>query len=229
MEKWPALYHFVEISYYTLRFRRLKYLLLGTKAIEKKWATRHLYKGERERDDWDKGSDDWIKGYRDSWNHPQRSFLVGIISKFNPSSILEIGCNCGPNLYILAKKFPDAEIIGVDINLMAVQKGNEWLAHEGISNVKLVAGKADELDQFQDKSFDVVFTDAVLIYIGPDRIKEVMKEMVHIARHALILVEWHSFESKKDPHGLGAFYLGYGKRCKRAGDKVYMWIPYRLI
>ena len=117
-----------------------------------------------------------------------------------------------PNLCLLAKKLPDAEIRGIDINTIAVQKGNEWLAQEGISNVKLLAGKADELDQFQDKSFDVVFTDAVLIYIGPDKIKEIMKEAIRIARRALILVEWHCFESQKDPHGLGVFYLGCWKR-----------------
>jgi len=86
LEKMPALYHFVETSYY--RFRRLKEYLLGTKAIEKEWATRHLRKGERERDDWDKGSDDWIKGYWDSQDHPHRPFLIERISKFSPNSIL---------------------------------------------------------------------------------------------------------------------------------------------
>ncbi len=56
-----------------------------------------------------------------------------------------------------------AQIRGIDINPMAIQRGNEWLAQEGISNVRLSVGKADELEEFPDKSFDVVFTDAVLI------------------------------------------------------------------
>ena len=215
LEKMPILYLFVAkvYTYSTLRFRYLKYLLAGTKAIEKEWATRHLREDERERDDWGKGNDDWINGYRDSLDHPHRSFLIETISRFNPSSILEIGCNCGPNLYLLAKKFPDAKIIGIDINPMAVQKGNEWLVEEGISNITLLEGKADELGQFQDKSFDVVFTDAVLIYMGPDKIKEAMKEMVRIARHALIFMEWHSFEpDHTDPYGLGVFHSGNWKR-----------------
>ena len=96
---------------------------------------------------------------------------------------------------------------------MAVQKGNDWLAQEGISNVKLLEGKADELDQFQDKSFDVVFTDAVLIYIGPDKINEVIREMIRITQKALILVEWHSFEpERKDLYGLGVYHSGCWKR-----------------
>ena len=215
LEKMPVLYRFIAKGYIStaLRFRYLKYLLSGTKAIEKEWATRHLREGEKERDDRGEGSDDWIKGYRGSQNHPHRPFLVKTISKYNPSSILEIGCNCGPNLHLLAKKFPDAEITGIDINPVAVQKGNEWLAQERISNVKLLESKADELRQFQDKSFDVVFIDAVLIYIGPDKIKEVLKEIICITCRAVILMEWHSFEpERKDLYGHGVYYLGCWKR-----------------
>ena len=209
LKKWPALYRFVETSYHIFRLRHLKECLLGTKAREKEWATRHLRKG----DDWGKGSNDWIKSYCNSTDHPHRQFIIETISKYNPSNILEIGCNCGPNLYLLAKKFPDAEIIGIDINPMAVQKGNEWLAQEDISNVKLLEGKADELRQFQDKSFDIVFTDAVLIYVGPDKINEVAEEMVRITQRALILVEWNNFESQsKDLHGLGVYHYGNWKR-----------------
>ena len=131
------------------------------------------------------------------------------IFKFSPSSVLEVGCNCGPNLYILAKRFPDAEIRGIDINPMAVQKGNEWLAQEGISNVKLSVGRADDLRQFEDKSFDVVFTDAVLIYIGPDKIRKVVEEMLRVTRKVLIFLEWHSFDSKCNPLGV---YVGHWMR-----------------
>jgi ubiquinone/menaquinone biosynthesis C-methylase UbiE len=115
---------------------------------------------------------------------------------------LEIGCNCGPNLYLLARRFPDVEIVGIDINPAAVQKGNDWFTQEGIKNVKLLLGKADELGQFKDKSFDIVFTDAVLIYIGPDKIKEVIKGMLGITRKALILFEWHSFGCASHPLGV---------------------------
>jgi len=147
---------------------------------DKEWSTRHLY------------DEDWIMGYWRSRNHPHRSFLVERISKFFPNSVLEIGCTCGPNLYRIAKKFPDAEVRGIDINPMAIQKGNEWFKQEGISNVKLEVGSAQELKQFADKSFDVVFTDAVLIYISPDEIKQVVKGMLRIGR-IIVLNEWHSF------------------------------------
>ena len=201
--RWPRFYNFLEKSYSVVR--RVQRYLLGTKVDEKYWAMRHLRKG----DDWGNQDGDWVRGYWNSRNHTHRSFLMERVFKFSPSSILEIGCNCGPNLYMLAKKFPDAEIRGIDVNPMAVQKGNEWFTEEGISNVKLSLGKADDLRQFKDKSFDVVFTDAVLIYIGPDKIKKVIEEMLRVTRKALIFLEWHCFDSKCNPLGV---YVGHWMR-----------------
>jgi len=94
------------------------------------------------------------------------------------------------------KKFPEAELVGVDINIGSVENGNEWLKREDVLNIKLLVGKADDLESFSDKSFDIVLTDAVLMYIGPDKIRRVMKNMVRIARRGLIIIEWHSFDSQ---------------------------------
>jgi ubiquinone/menaquinone biosynthesis C-methylase UbiE len=214
LKRWPALYHFAEASYW--RTRGLKADLLGTKVQERYWASRHCRKGS----DWSNWNtaqyleedNEWVIGYWDSQNHPHRPFLINRISNFSSNTILEIGCNCGPNLRLLAKKFPRAVIMGIDINPLAVEKGNEWLAQEGISNVKLSVGKADELGDFQDTSFDVVFTDAVLMYIGPDKIKNVIKEMIRVTRLALILLEWHDFDSDHRDQGLGVYYRGAWRR-----------------
>jgi ubiquinone/menaquinone biosynthesis C-methylase UbiE len=149
---------------------------------DEEWATRHLREGE-----------DWIKGYWESRDHPNRAFLIGKICKHFPiHSVLEIGCASGPNLYLLAKKFPEAEIRGIDINPMAVKKGNEWFMQEDISNVKLEVGRAQELERFADKSFDLVLTDAVLIYVAPEEIKKVAENMLRISR-IIVMREWHIF------------------------------------
>lgn len=209
LKKSPLLYSLAAKTYSfgALKVRYLGERMLGTRLAEKEWSTRHLHKGS----DWRDGDNgEWIKGYWDSRYHSHRQFLLEHITKVSPvSSILEIGCNCGPNLYLLARELPAADIVGIDINPAAVQKGNEWFTEEGIKNVKLLVGKADRLEQFEDKSFDIVFTDAVLIYIGPDKIKKVIKDMLHIARKALILFEWHSFGSPAGPCGV---YMGHWTR-----------------
>ena len=167
--------------------------LFGTRLNEIIWATRPISAGK----DYQKAEDD-----------PHRKFLVEKISNFSPTCILEIGCGTGLNLYLLSKKFPDAELKGIDINSNSVGYGNTWFKQKNISNIKLSVGKADELE-FKDKSFDVVFTDAVLIYIGPDKIKKLVKEMIRVAKKVLILNEWHCFEPTSNPLGV---YVGHWAR-----------------
>lgn len=217
LKKWPALYRLVVWIYYALKPVHLMELFVGTKARENEWASRHLHKGS----DWKAAQrigddDEWVMSYWDSRDHSHRSFLVEKMSTYYPvTSILEVGCNCGPNLYLLAQKFPEAEIVGIDINPRAVQKGNELLASEGIPNIKLTCAGADELHQFKDDSFDIVFTDAVLMYIGPDKIQSVIREIYRVTRRVLILLEWHCFGTRckdKDPRGLGIYYCGNWKR-----------------
>jgi len=48
-----------------------------------------------------------------------------------------------------------------------------------------------------------------LIYIGPDKIKEVINGMLRITRKALILFEWHSFGCASHPLGV---YVGHWMR-----------------
>lgn len=215
LKKWPPLYNAALRVYYSLRPVRLMELLVGTRATEREWASRHMRKGN----DWgytrhNGNSDDWVLSYWDSQEHTHRPLLVERISSYYPfSSVLEVGCNCGPNLYLLARKFPDAMITGIDINPRAVQKGSELFTRECISNVKLLVGKADELGQFPDKSFDIVFTDATLIYIGPDKIREVISELVRIAGKGIVLLEQNCFESGNKPlSSLGISRLGVWQR-----------------
>ena len=166
--------------------------LFGTRLNEIIWSRRQISAGK-----------DYLGAEKDI----HRKFLVEKVSNFLPiHSILEIGCGTGLNLYLLHKKFPNAELRGIDINPNSVEHGNKWFKKEGISNVKLLVDKADELRQFQDKSFDIVFTDAVLIYIGPDKIKEVIAEMLRVTHKALIFGEWHCLGN---PLGI---YVGHWAR-----------------
>jgi len=212
LKRYPRFYNFIKSRYYDLRFN-LKENILGTKVQKEKWATKHIHEG-----------DEWIKQYWNLINHSHRQFLMNRLSKLYPfDSILEVGSNCGPNLFLLAKKYPHATIKGIDINPLAVQRGSEWFAKEDISNVKLLVGEASNLGQFKDKSFDIVFTDAVLIYVGKDEIRNVIKEMIRVARSYLVLVEWHYFNSRnKDPYGLGVHHYSLWKRDYKALLKQFV-------
>ncbi len=196
LKHYPSLHHFVQSSYWKLLSLRAS--ILGTKIEEKRWAKRNLNEVK--------------KGFS-NLNHPSRQLLLEKISAFQPiSDALEVGCDYGPNLYLLARQFPKSKLIGIDVNPLSIQEGNKWFTQQDISNVKLLVGKADELDQFWDKNFDIVFTDAVLIYIGPDKIKKTIEDMIRITRKALILVEWHCERQSEDSNGLGVYHFGCWKR-----------------
>lgn len=215
LRRWPWLYRLVAQTYSTFHPLHLLQLIIGTKAQEKRWASRHLYKGT----DWDdmqfpSKNDKWILGYWNTRGRRHRAFLVEIINSQYPfASVLEIGCNCGPNLYLLARKYPDAIIRGIDINAKAVQIGNQFMAQEGILNVQMSVAKADDLSHFADESFDIVFTNSLLMYIGPDKIQRVIKEMMRISNRTLILMERHEFKIRQNPKkSLGIYRYGSWER-----------------
>ena len=207
LERYPPLYALAVKATYSMRPVHMLELARGTEVREREWARRHLRGGG----DWGTPSsgdakDDWIMSYWASREHCHRSFLLDRISRYSPlSSVLELGCNCGPNLYLAAKRFPRAKFVGIDINAEAVRTGQELLASDGISNVRLLVGRADDLKSFGDNSFDVVFSDAVLMYIGRDKIRDVVRNMVRVARRAVVLLEWQH----DGPAGDGRSALGH--------------------
>ena len=178
-------------SYTYWTFMEVLVRLLGASYWEQKWRRR--------------GAEDVKKGFSNI-THPHRPWLMEQFDALYPfSSVLEIGCGYGPNVSLLAMRFPDIEVLGFDINAISVREGNAWLAERGIKRAHLIPGKADELSGFADGTIDVVFTDATLLYIGPDKINQVIAEMKRISRKALLFVELHRSDSRRDPGGLGLF------------------------
>lgn len=214
----PFFYNIFRYAHWRINY--LKTYLFGTEIQEKEWSGERLGR----QDSWNNQSyadkkDGWILSYWDSRIHPHRDFLLKKIEEFSPvSSILEIGANCGPNLYLASKIFPSAKLVGIDINKKAIEIGRELFKKEGILNVELLSGKADILSRFKDNSFDVVFTDATLIYIGPEKIEKIIKEMVRVAGKGIILLEQHEEIVK----GFGSYEYGLYRRNYKELFKLFM-------
>lgn len=175
------------------KIRHLKVKILGTSYLKQIWRK--------------KNKTDFL-----DISHPHRKFLIERISKFYPFfNVLEVGCGLGANLYLLAKKFPKVNFFGIDINERAIKKGKEIFEKEKLENVELFVKEAKDLNFYKENSFDIVFTDALLMYLGKDEIEKVLKEMIKIAKKALIFLEWHLPHFKGeifDPH-IGAWKRDY--------------------
>jgi len=198
LKRWPSFYHCVKMSYYFFR-EVIETKILGTRFQEWIWKTRHLYKDR-----------DWGIQYLQSVDHPHREQVITAIAFFYPfKRVLEIGCNAGPNLILLSKKFPDVKFIGVDINKKAIEIIKEHVMNSDIKNIEVFVGKADQLSWIEDKNIDVVFTDAVLMFVGPDKIRKVLKEMHRVVCKGLVLNEYHSDNPPMHNYDGGRFVYNY--------------------
>jgi len=184
--RFPALFLLARRGYHLVS------ALAGTRVQEIRWARR--------------GAAEVSRGFS-NLDHPHRQFILEHITRLGPwASLLEVGSGYGPNLYHLARRFPDAVLQGLDINPVSVSMGTAWLRKVGLPQVDLSVGRGDDLRKFANGEFDLVLTNAFLMYIGPDRIERTVGEMLRVARRHLILVE-HQW-NEDDSHGAGRFQSG---------------------
>lgn len=136
--------------------------------------------------DWSYGGKDWIEDYWLSREHPHRQLIICEIEKLLPvENVLEVGCNCCPNLGLIYEKYKDIKLYGIDVNKESIELGRKLLpeAHLQVASVCRIP--------FEIKSFDVVLLDAVLLYIDSLLIRKAMEEITRVCRGAIILVEWY--------------------------------------
>jgi len=156
--------------------------ILGTKSDELSWKFRHFF------------DRDWAKSYitEKAIKHPHRKLLIDEISKFYPfENVLEVGSASGANLFLLAKKYPKVKFYGIDVSKKAIDEGKRFFESKGVKNVFLENISANQLKRLEDKSMDIIFSDAVLIYIGKE-IDLVFKEIFRVARKGIVLCEQHT-------------------------------------
>lgn len=195
IKHYPKLYCLVQYSYW--HFCKIKVYLFGTKIDGANWAKLSF--------------EDIKKGFN-NLNHPHRKVLTNIIMSYNPESVLEIGCNYCPNLIWLSDKV--STLKGLDINSHAIKEGKKLLP-----DAELMVGKAEDLSKYKDKSVDVVFSDAVLMYVGSKDIKKVLKEMIRISRKGIILIEWHTENSDTYNTHIGNWTRNYRKLLEKLVPK----------
>jgi len=167
-------------------------------------------KKDDKRLDWRIGEENWIEGYWMSALHPHRELILEELEKLQPfKSLVEIGCNCGPNLFRIQEKFPKVKLSGVDVNIEALEVGKLRLP-----KVDFYVGDVQNLF-LPDKRFDISLVDAVLMYVPPEKILKAIRNLVRISKKAIILVEWKD----KDVYGK-VVYHHWARDYKKLFQKV---------
>lgn len=125
--------------------------------------------------------------------HPFKKILLKNVLDYCPTeNVLEVGCGAGFNLYELAKKFPKTFFYGIDISGGAIRQGTNFFKEKNIDNVFLTKTSIENLHFLKDKSVNLVFSYASLMYIGPERISMAISEIMRVVKKDVILCEFHS-------------------------------------
>ena len=107
------------------------------------------------------------------------------------TSVLELGCHSGINLMIGKILYPSLSLTGADISEPAIQFGQDHLIKNNILGVSLNLVTKGFLP-YKSKSFDIVFSDALFLYIEPFNITFEIEEMVRISKKYIVFLEFNT-------------------------------------
>lgn len=147
-------------------------LLKSTKVHEKYWRERKI---------------DWVESYLSTWNHPHRFMISTVLKTFPWTSLMEVGCGGGANLANFVQTHPNnKQLGGCDVSEDAIAA-----CEKAFKGAFFKVCPADDV-MMSDDSCDVILTDMCLIYVGRNKIDKVIGELKRIARHRVVLCEFHS-------------------------------------
>jgi len=107
-----------------------------------------------------------------------------MIGGLDLTKILEVGCNRGHNLQLLADMFSNAEVVGIEPNPYAVR-----ITRESSSKIAALHGDAFDIP-FKDNYFDLVFTAGVLIHIALTDLPAALAEIHRASGRYILAVEY---------------------------------------
>ena len=115
-------------------------------------------------------------------------------------SVLEIGSNSGNRIIELAKRHPSTVFHGYDVNLPAIELGNQVAKNEKITNLKFFVRDVSNLEcknATDYLKYDVVVSWATLIYVHPRNIRKSIRFIVESTNKRIILIEQQSLKSAR--------------------------------
>ncbi len=110
--------------------------------------------------------------------------------KDQPASILDVGCGGGDFTRVLAKKYPLAEVVGIDFSKAAIEYAKEHPQNVKLPNLTFNVPETLELKS-PPKSYDVVTATLVCHHMSDQELVDFLKRAACVARKAVILNDLH--------------------------------------
>jgi len=110
-------------------------------------------------------------------------FIIANEIDIDFESILEVGCYYGESLSALEKKYPDKRIVGIDVDSDILTESRPYLS-------KAITTYGDGRGiHFKDKSFDIVFTNALICMLAKEDVERVISEILRVAKRQVFFIE----------------------------------------
>jgi ubiquinone/menaquinone biosynthesis C-methylase UbiE len=130
-----------------------------------------------------------------------RSLILSVLRSLEICSLLDVGSATGRGLKDFATALPGALVCGVEPVAALVKKG---IAAGNAEAVTLLQGSGDALP-FADGSFDVVSEFSILHHVPQP--STVVREMLRVARRAVVIVDSNRFAQGSWPARLFKLFL----------------------
>jgi ubiquinone/menaquinone biosynthesis C-methylase UbiE len=129
-----------------------------------------------------------------------RYYYGNMIAPLVPKRILDAGCAIGEASILLAKMFPNAEVIGVDLSPPMLRWGRREAERQGVTNVEFYHRDFCDLSCFEDGSFDFVFENYCLHEVPTYAGAACVDEMIRLTRPGgrIAFADWPPAESPEE-------------------------------
>ena len=107
----------------------------------------------------------WVGGFEQSGpNYVEKLWSKALrhsgLSRIN--SVLVLGLGCGTIVKIINDLWPEAKIVGVEIDPVMIEIGRKYFGLSDLSNLKIVQSEANEYIKCSKDKFDLIICDAYL-------------------------------------------------------------------
>jgi SAM-dependent methyltransferase len=120
--------------------------------------------------------------YSDGGGHAVVKWVRDHLPALRPKRIIEIGATIGHSLLPIAKAFPDAEIIAVDLGQPVLRYGLARAKSLGIDNIRFVQADGADLSMFEDQSADWIQTTMFLHELSTPSLRAIFRETQRLLR-----------------------------------------------
>ncbi|MCR4941376.1 MAG: methyltransferase regulatory domain-containing protein [Campylobacter sp.] len=140
------------------------------------------------------------------------------------AKILEIGCSFGGNIIPFALNNPDAQILGIDINLEQIKKAKEASKEIGLKNIEfkhIDVRKISEKDIKKYEKFDYIIAHAIYSWVSQDTQKAVIEVIKNfLAPQGVAFVSYNVYPGWKIKDMLRDLILFSTRNCQNTEEKI---------